>query len=277
MTELTEACQPVYVHTYGLDRETWEQLFDRVAEAAHALDESVSCSGGDTCSLCGPPLVVEELMAENACPTCSWPTRETTHMICMDCGTDYLAAPPQKLSANAFEVLCGYRAEVHRLRAENKSMRENVAHAAAIVAGESNYDETEAVRIQRDEARAENTALGAKLAAGDASDGFHTHKELYESRLLLHAHAAPAWLAKGWEVVKSRRHHDGEPCFDGAYFIVVAQLPTGQISFHYANADWDLFDVPEVALPPEWDGHSPAEAARRLRDALLLAPDAEGV
>jgi len=115
-----------------------------------------------------------------------------------------------------------------------------------------------------------------RLQAGKASDGFHTHNELYESRLLLHAHATAAWLAHGWEVVKSRCHHDGEPCFGGEYFIVVAQLPTGQISFHYPNADWDLFAVPEVLLPPVWDGHSPAEAAQRLRDALPLAPDPEG-
>jgi len=77
---------------------------------------------------------------------------------------------------------------VDRLRAENKSMRENVAHAAAIVAGESNYEEIEAVRTERDrlrtrlaeadrvalhntetfvrklnEANAENAALAAKL------------------------------------------------------------------------------------------------------------------
>lgn len=115
-----------------------------------------------------------------------------------------------------------------------------------------------------------------RLAAGDASDGFHTHKELYEARLLLHAHATPAWLAQGWEVVKSRRHHDGELCFDGEYFIVVAQLPTGQVSFHYRLADWDLFAVPEVPLPPEWDGHSPAEAARRLHDALAASSGPEG-
>lgn len=175
-----------------------------------------------------------QLGAGSTCPTCSGRSRETTHMICMECGTDYLAQPPQKLTANGLAVLLGYRAELHRLRAE--------------------------------------------LAAGNASDGFHTHRELYESRLLLHAHATSAWLAKGWKIAKSRRHHDGELCFDGEYFIVVAQLPTGQISFHYRNADWNLFTVPEVPLPPEWDGHSPAEAAQRLRNALLLVGEghAEG-
>ena len=62
---LTEGpCQPVYVHTYGLDRETWEKLFDRVADAAHALDESVSCSGGNECALCVEQPTREELYAE---------------------------------------------------------------------------------------------------------------------------------------------------------------------------------------------------------------------
>jgi hypothetical protein len=208
--------------------------------------------------------VVEELVAEEACPTCSGPTRETSHMICMDCGTDYFADPPQKLSANALEVLRGYRAEVDRLRAEaEQHARDRDAYVKQTI------DRYNTVVAQMD-------ALSAKLAAGNASDGFHTHQELYESRLLLHAHATPAWLARGWEVVKSRRHHDGEPCFDGAYFIVVAQLPTGQISFHYRLAEWELFAVPEAPLPPEWDGHSPADAARRLRDALGSVPDAEG-
>jgi hypothetical protein len=64
---------------------------------------------------------------------------------------------------------------------------------------------------------------------------------------------------------KSRRHHDGaEPFDDPNWFIVVAQLPTGQISYHYELKHWDLFQIPERPRAAEWDGHSSEEAADRL-------------
>ena len=110
--------------------------------------------------------------------------------------------------------------------------------------------------------------LTDKLKSGEASDGYHTHNELYEYRTLYHAHAARAWALDGLEVTKSWRHADGGLCFGGGWFIVTAQLPTGQVSTHYPERDWPLFDVPEVERPAEWDGHTPQEAAERLRAAL---------
>lgn len=106
------------------------------------------------------------------------------------------------------------------------------------------------------------------LKSGEASDGYHTHNELYEYRMLYHAHAVRHWLALGYPVTKSWNHSDGEPCFGGGWFIVTAQLPTGQVSNHYKADDWKLFDVPEVERPDEWDGHTPQEAADRIRAAL---------
>lgn len=100
---------------------------------------------------------------------------------------------------------------------------------------------------------------------GQTSDGYHTFDELYEYRMLYNAHAARGWLAAGIPVVKSRFHSDGEPCFGGGWFIVTATLPTGQVSNHYREEHWDLFAVPAVDLPPEYDGHTPADAAKRLR------------
>lgn len=99
-------------------------------------------------------------------------------------------------------------------------------------------------------------------------DRHHTMQEMYRYRLLYNAHAAHGWLAAGVPVVKSWRHSDGEPCFSGGWFIVTATLPTGQVSNHYESAAWDLFQVPEVDLPPEWDGHTPALAADRLERYL---------
>jgi len=103
--------------------------------------------------------------------------------------------------------------------------------------------------------------------ATDTSDGHHTFEELYDYRMLYNAHAAAGWLAAGIPVVKSWHHSDGELCFGGGWFIVTATLPTGQVSNHYRSQHWDLFAVPAVDLPPEYDGHTPAEAAERLRHA----------
>lgn len=105
---------------------------------------------------------------------------------------------------------------------------------------------------------------------GSISDGFHTFAEMYEARMLLHAYAARYWLDQGHPVVKSLKHADGEYCFgpNSGWFIVTAQLPTGQVSNHYPTDHWDLFQVPEVELPPEWDGHDTAAAAARMHAHL---------
>lgn len=97
---------------------------------------------------------------------------------------------------------------------------------------------------------------------GEVSDGYHTFNELYYYRMLYNA-AFFNLLPKEW-VHKSKRHHTGEECFGGGWFIVMANLPTGQISNHYELKDWDLFKVPEKEFADEWDGHTPQEAAERL-------------
>lgn len=103
----------------------------------------------------------------------------------------------------------------------------------------------------------------------DTSDGYHTFGELYQYRMLYNALAANEWATHGtYPVVKSWKHSDGEPCFGGGWFIVVMTLPAGQVSNHYASKHWHLFAVPEVDLPPEYDGHTPADAAERLLAAL---------
>ena len=97
---------------------------------------------------------------------------------------------------------------------------------------------------------------------GEVSDGYHTFNELYYYRMLYNA-AFFNLLPEKW-VHKSKRHHTGEECFGGGWFIVMANLPTGQISNHYELKDWDLFKVPEKEFADEWDGHTPQEVAERL-------------
>lgn len=114
--------------------------------------------------------------------------------------------------------------------------------------------------------------LAAAAISGSTSDGHHTFDELYDYRMLYNAHAAHGWLAAGIPVVKSWKHSNGELCFGGGWFIVTATLPAGQVSNHYKAEHWGLFTVPEVDLPPEYDGHTPQDAAERLRAAAGAAP-----
>lgn len=112
---------------------------------------------------------------------------------------------------------------------------------------------------------------------GKLSDGYHTFDELYEFRKLYNAKLFNEWGKEKavdgykdyrveYDVHKSWRHYDGNLCFNGNYFIVVAMLPTGQISNHYPAEDWELFKVPAVEKAKyEFDGHTPADVLKRLK------------
>lgn len=111
----------------------------------------------------------------------------------------------------------------------------------------------------------------------NTSDGYHTFRELYRYRLLYNAALFNEWarqdaetnrLEECFAVHKSERHSDGELAFGGGWFMVVAHLPTGQITNHYAMADWDLFKVPIRERAAKWDGHTPADVADRLERFL---------
>lgn len=99
--------------------------------------------------------IVAALFATAPCPTCSGPTRETTHMICMECGTDYASGPPQKIPANAFAVLRAGLDEVKRLRAENEVLGTEAANQCQDSAART-------VRAEKDRDRF--VALADKLA-----------------------------------------------------------------------------------------------------------------
>ena len=101
---------------------------------------------------------------------------------------------------------------------------------------------------------------------GEVSDGYHTFNELYEYRMLYNAALFNEFAKQGlYDVHKSRKHSDGEyPFGDSNWFIVMAELPTGQISNHYEMKDWDKFQIPEKPLANKWDEHSPRDVANRL-------------
>lgn len=114
-----------------------------------------------------------------------------------------------------------------------------------------------------------------QLNAGEASDGHHTHNELYSYRLAYNALLFNEWARHGtYPVAKSWRHHDGEPCFGvteegNRWFIVTAELPNGQVSNHYRERYWGMFNIPVVDLAPEWDGHNPNDALLRLTEVAM--------
>ncbi len=78
----------------------------------------------------------------------------------------------------------------------------------------------------------------------------------------------PVYKVK-YDVHKSLRHNDGELCFGGGWFVVVAMLPDGQITNHYKIEDWDLFKIPteEKAKYP-FDGHTGEDVINRLKNIL---------
>lgn len=128
------------------------------------------------------------------------------------------------------------------------------------------------------------------IKENDISDGYHTFGELYEFRKLYNAALFNEWATENfhameareghnammgsnqkfrpkYDVHKSIRHNDGQPCFGGGWFIVVAVLPTGQISNHYKIEDWDLFQIPEYPIAKyEFDGHTPEDVMERLKN-----------
>ena len=109
---------------------------------------------------------------------------------------------------------------------------------------------------------------------GEVSDGYHTFNELYEYRMLYNAALFNEFAKQGlYDVHKSRKHSDGEyPFGNSKWFIVMAELPTGQISNHYEMKDWDLFDIPEKETANKWDRHTPKDVTERLRRFLTPKP-----
>jgi hypothetical protein len=115
------------------------------------------------------------------------------------------------------------------------------------------------------------------LKVGLISDGYHTFDELYDFRKIYNAALFNEWamlwnenklaIIPKYDVHKSWKHNDGELCFGGGWFIVVAILPTGQISNHYEAKDWGLFKIPEVEKAKyPFDGHTTQDVLQRLKD-----------
>jgi hypothetical protein len=108
----------------------------------------------------------------------------------------------------------------------------------------------------------------------EISDGYHTMNELYDHRRALTAvlAASAATAGDSW---RSKRHHpDDAPMFEGGYFIVGIELPTGTITYHYELGYWDDFaTVPELEHAPKWDGAPPSATVDRLLELVRTMRD----
>ena len=108
----------------------------------------------------------------------------------------------------------------------------------------------------------EQKAIDDELCkSGEASDGYHTFNELYDFRREYNAALVNTGI---WKAHKSYRHHDGELCFGGGWFIVMIDTPFGQISNHYENEYWDEFHCEVKEVADKWDGHTEKDVVNRL-------------
>ena len=96
---------------------------------------------------------------------------------------------------------------------------------------------------------------------GDLSDGYHTFNQLYYQRMMLFVALVRVYKSLSW---KSRRHEDGELCFNGGWFVVGIDTPQGSYTYHYEDKYWDMFDCEELPVGKHWDGHTEEDVTRLL-------------
>ena len=106
---------------------------------------------------------------------------------------------------------------------------------------------------------------------GEMSDGYHTFNGLYYQRMVLFAALVNAHNDKAW---KSWKHEDGNPCFDGGWFIVGIDTPQGSYTYHYEDKYWNWFECEELPVAKHWDGHTEEDVTRLL--SLDVQPVARG-
>lgn len=110
---------------------------------------------------------------------------------------------------------------------------------------------------------------------GNYSDGFHTFEELYYYRMCYNAlvaalitfikkHPFNSPKFQEIDVIKSKKHFGGTPCYDGNWFVVMIKTPFGQISNHYKMEYWDKFDCRVTKQGWKWDGHNMKESTERI-------------
>jgi hypothetical protein len=95
----------------------------------------------------------------------------------------------------------------------------------------------------------------------NTSDGYHTFKELYAHRIALFIALAKSHADISWKAIK----HDDGSSLEG-WFIAGMHLPTGDISYHLPDNEWDRLDVEALTNAPKWDGHTSDDVVQRINE-----------
>ena len=122
--------------------------------------------------------------------------------------------------------------------------------------------------------KAENAALREKLAASEAklAEVTATKNGAYDERN--RCVAALAWLAQKLGYRAGISAHEGPEDFGDWKHVCKIQLPVGQCSWHFTDAQAEYF----VGLPHDgapWDGHTTPEKYERLAKLRWLPTQTE--
>lgn len=118
----------------------------------------------------------------------------------------------------------------------------------------------------------------------DASDGYHTFKELYEHRIALYialckkvhemdeVHCAVSGIHKSvyphFRVWRSTTHSDGS-VMEGWFVLGIGKKQGEQITYHLPLDEWAECDFAEtLEKAPEWDEHTSDDVLERLISLL---------
>jgi hypothetical protein len=105
----------------------------------------------------------------------------------------------------------------------------------------------------------------------DASDGYHTFKELYDHRITLFIALCDQIAGQAFDeedrfsVWRSHRHSDGKK-YDGWFIMGIGKENGSQITYHIPEDRWDETGFAEtLANAPTWDGHKSEDVIQRLK------------
>lgn len=116
-----------------------------------------------------------------------------------------------------------------------------------------------------------NEAIEHNQPIGNLSDGYHTFYELYEHRIALFATTCKGLnglalftydIPLPW---KSKLHSNGSS-IEGWFIAGIGTKSGEQITYHIPMDKWEDWPADEIEKAPEFDGHTPADVLKRLRE-----------
>ena len=123
------------------------------------------------------------------------------------------------------------------------------------------------IKVDAEELKSDN------VNTGEITDGYHTFNELYDQRAKMLSVICNVYKDRAW---KSLKHADGSMYEN--MFIFGIDTPAGMATYHMdIDPYWDMFHCEELAVAPEWDKHTPEQAAMRLLTLSYAKPCIESV